>query len=114
MHAVIFEVWPKSEAREDYLGIAADLKEVLQEVDGFISVERFESLTVPGKILSLSFWRDEDAIARWRALSVHRRAQSKGRNNLFDDYRLRVLSVVRDYGMTDRAEAPSDSLDIHG
>ncbi len=114
MHAVIFEVWPKAETREDYLGIAADLKEVLEEVDGFVSVERFESLTEPGKILSLSFWRDEEAIARWRALAVHRRAQSKGRNALFDDYRLRVVSVIRDYGMSERAEAPADSLDVHG
>ncbi len=114
MHAVIFEVWPKAETRDEYLSIAADLKEVLQKVDGFISVERFESLTEPGKVLSLSFWRDEDAIARWRALEVHRQAQSKGRNSLFDDYRLRVVSVIRDYGMTERAEAPADSLGVHG
>jgi heme-degrading monooxygenase HmoA len=113
MHAVIFEVWPKTETREEYLGIAADLKQVLEEVDGFVSVERFESLTEPGKILSLSFWRDEEAIARWRALAEHRRAQSKGRNRLFEDYRLRVVSVVRDYGMTERAEAPQDSLAVH-
>ena len=114
MHAVIFEVWPKAETWDEYLSIAADLKEVLQKVDGFISVERFESLTEPGKVLSLSFWRDEDAIARWRALEVHRQAQSKGRNSLFDDYRLRVVSVIRDYGMTERAEAPADSLGVHG
>ena len=113
MHAVIFEVWPKAETREEYLGIAADLKDVLQEVDGFISVERFESLTEPGKLLSLSFWRDDEAIARWRALAVHRRAQSKGRDTLFDDYRLRVVSVIRDYGMTERAQAPADSLAAH-
>lgn len=113
MHAVIFEVWPKAESREDYLGIAADLKEILETVDGFISVERFESLTEPGKILSLSFWRDDDAIANWRKLAVHRKAQSTGRNELFQDYRLRVVSVVRDYGMAERAEAPGDSLSVH-
>lgn len=113
MHAVIFEVWPKRECREEYLGIAADLKQVLETVDGFISVERFESLSEPGKVLSLSFWRDEDAIARWRHLTVHRSAQSRGRNDLFENYRLRVVSVVRDYGMTERAEAPLDSLSVH-
>lgn len=113
MHAVIFEVWPKREGREDYLGIAADLKPVLEQIEGFISVERFESLTEPGKILSLSFWRDEEAIANWRAVAEHRRAQSKGRNRLFDDYRLRVVSVIRDYGMAERAQAPADSLEVH-
>ena len=113
MHAVIFEVWPKAEYREDYLGIAADLKPLLEQVDGFISVERFESLTEPGKILSLSFWRDEASIARWRAVAEHRRAQSQGRGGLFDDYRLRVVSIIRDYGMSERGEAPQDSLAMH-
>ena len=113
MHAVIFEVWPKEGAREEYLGIAADLKPVLETVDGFISVERFQSLTEPGKILSLSLWRDEEAIAAWRRLDVHRRAQARGRGALFEDYRLRIVSVVRDYGMTDRDEVPEDSLEAH-
>lgn len=113
MHAIIFEVWPKAEGREEYLGIAAELKQVLETVDGFVSVERFESLTEPGKLLSLSFWRDEEAVANWRKLAVHRRAQAKGRNKLFDNYRLRVVSVIRDYGMDDRAQAPEDSLSVH-
>ena len=113
MHAVIFEVWPRSDRKDDYLGIAGDLKPVLEAMDGFISVERFESLTEPGKILSLSFWRDEDAIARWRNLEVHRDAQAMGRSGMFADYRLRVVSVIRDYGMTDRDQVPGDSLASH-
>jgi heme-degrading monooxygenase HmoA len=106
MHAVIFEVEPDLEHRQDYLDIAAKLRPELEKIDGFISVERFQSLTNEGKILSLSFWRDEEAIARWRRHDEHHRAQLAGRGGIFADYRLRVAAVVRDYGMDDRAEAP--------
>jgi heme-degrading monooxygenase HmoA len=112
--AVIFEVWPKPGHRQDYLDIAASLRPKLAEIDGFISIERFESLTEPGKILSLSVFRDEAAVAAWRKLEAHRRAQARGRNELFADYRLRIAGVIRDYGMKDRAAAPADSLVMHG
>ncbi len=108
MIAVIFEVEPAADGRQAYLGIAADLKSRLEAMDGFISVERFESLTTPGKLLSLSFWRDEAAVAAWRGQPEHRDAQAAGRGGVFAGYRLRVASVVRDYGMTDRAQAPAD------
>jgi heme-degrading monooxygenase HmoA len=111
--AVIFEVWPADGRAADYFDLAARLKPELQEIDGFISVERFESLTEPGKILSLSFFRDEEAVKRWRNLVVHRAAQAKGRNAFFANYRLRIASVLRDYGMNERAEAPEDSLRVH-
>jgi heme-degrading monooxygenase HmoA len=114
MIAVIFEVWPKPELKHQYLAIAADLRARLEAMDGFISVERFESLSEPGKILSLSFFRDEAAVAAWRNTLEHRSAQAAGRNAIFADYRLRVTEVLRDYGMTTRAEAPSDSRDRHG
>jgi heme-degrading monooxygenase HmoA len=107
MIAVIFEVTPAEGAQAHYLDIAAGLKPLLEEVDGFISVERFESLTTPGKVLSLSFFRDEAAVAAWRAQSEHRVAQARGRSGLFADYRLRVAEVVRDYGLADRDEAPN-------
>jgi heme-degrading monooxygenase HmoA len=114
MIAVIFEVWPKPERWREYLDIATALRRELEAIDGFISVERFESLSEPGKLLSLSFWRDEEAIAAWRNLAAHRAAQIKGRGGIFADYRLRVAGVVRDYGMTDRAEVPEDSRVLHG
>lgn len=114
MIAVIFEVEPAPGRRENYLGIAAALAPRLAEVDGFISVERFESLTRPGRILSLSFWRDEAAVAEWRRLEAHRAAQTRGRNGVFADYRLRVAAVMRDYGMDARDQAPEDSQAIHG
>ena len=114
MIAVIFEVWPEPDHRSEYFDLAAALKPQLETIDGFISVERFESLTDKGKILSLSFWRDEDAVARWRNLAEHRAAQAKGRAGIFADYRLRIASVVRDYGMNERAEAPKDSRAKHG
>lgn len=113
MLAVIFEVWPKDEGRDDYFATAADLKPLLQEIDGFISVERFQSLMDPSKVLSISFWRDEAALAEWRRIAEHRAAQSDGRYRLFKDYRLRVAAVVRDYGMKERAEAPEDSRAAH-
>ena len=106
MHAVIFEVWPKQGCREAYLEIAAALKADLMQIDGFISVERFMSLTEEGKMLSLSFWRDEAAVIRWRQHAEHQAAQGRGRHELFANYRLRVASVLRDYGPVERAEAP--------
>ena len=109
MIAIIFEVQPAAGQRGAYLDWAAELKPELEKIDGFISVERFESLTAPGKLLSLSFWRDEAAVARWRNHPMHREAQAAGRGGLFADYRLRVVSVIRDYGPTDRAEAPADA-----
>ena len=111
MIAVIFEVWP--ERRDDYLDIAAELRPHLKQIDGFISVERFESLTEKGKILSLSFFRDEAAVQAWRNVAEHRVAQAKGRGGIFKDYRLRIASVIRDYGMNDRAQAPADSKVVH-
>ncbi|EPX87079.1 antibiotic biosynthesis monooxygenase family protein [Salipiger mucosus] len=114
MIAIIFEVIPAEGQREAYLDIAAEMRPMVEEVEGFLSVERFESLTNPGKLLSISFFEDEAAVARWRRLAAHRRAQSKGRAGIFADYRLKVCHVLRDYGMTDRAEAPEDSLQTHG
>ncbi len=113
MIAVIFEVEPKQGERQSYLDIAASLRPLLDEIDGFISIERFESLTRPGKILSLSFFRDEAAIAAWRSLEKHRKAQRAGRSGIFADYRLRVASVLRDYGMFERAQAPADLRQVH-
>jgi heme-degrading monooxygenase HmoA len=114
MIAVIFEVWPKAERRDQYLAIAADLRARLEAIEGFISVERFESLSQPGKILSLSFFRDEGAVAAWRNTLEHRAAQRAGRAGIFTDYRLRIAAVLRDYGMTARDEAPADSRERHG
>lgn len=113
MIAVIFEVWPKPEYRQEYLDIAAELKPILESIDGFISVERFESLTEKGKILSLSIFRDEEAVEAWRNIAAHRRAQSKGRSRIFANYRLRIASVIRDYGLNEREQAPTDSRTVH-
>lgn len=107
MIAVIFEVMPSADGRTEYLERAAQLAPLLAGVDGFISVERFTSLTTPGKMLSLSFWRDEAAMRTWREQEQHRAAQQAGRGGVFDDYRLRVAAVIRDYGMNDRAQAPA-------
>jgi len=106
MHAVIFEVEPAAGRLQDYLDIAARLRPELERIDGFISIERFQSLTNPGKILSLSLWRDEASVVRWRRHDEHREAQRAGRTGIFRTYRLRVAAVVRDYGMDERAEAP--------
>ena len=114
MIAVIFEVLPREGRRDAYLDLAARLRPRLEQIDGFLSIERFESLSQPGKILSLSFWRDESAVATWRALPEHRAAQAAGRSQIFADYRLRVAAVLRDYGMEERAEAPADSTTFHG
>ncbi|TVO63066.1 antibiotic biosynthesis monooxygenase family protein [Denitromonas ohlonensis] len=113
MLAVIFEVEPATDQRDTYLDMAAALRPTLAAIDGFISIERFESLSQPGKLLSLSFWRDEAAIQCWRTLETHRAAQVAGRQQVFADYGLRVAEVVRDYGMRARAEAPADSREHH-
>jgi len=113
MIAVIFEVCLHDEHRQEYFDIAAELRPLLQQIDGFISIERFESLTQAGKLLSLSFWRDEAAIAEWRNLEEHRRAQAKGRKSIFSSYRLRIATVERDYGLLERDHAPEDSVAVH-
>ena len=113
MIAVIFEVWPDANLKQKYLDIAAELRPMLDEIDGFISIERFESLNEPGKILSLSFWRDEKAVQDWRTMEEHRAAQTKGREGYFNNYRLRVAHVLRDYGLNERDEAPRDSQAVH-
>lgn len=109
MLAVIFELQPTAEGKAEYLEIATELKTFLEDRDGFISIERFQSLVDEQKILSLSFWRDEAAVMAWRNLMEHRQAQRKGRNRLFESYRIRVANVIRDYSMTERDEAPGDS-----
>ncbi|HSD55303.1 MAG TPA: antibiotic biosynthesis monooxygenase [Burkholderiales bacterium] len=114
MIAVIFEVTPAPGRREEYLDLAASLRPALERIDGFISIERFASLTNEGKVLSLSFWRDEESVRRWRELEGHRAAQARGRAGVFTDYRLRVAGVLRDYSMNDRAQAPADSRAVHG
>ena len=114
MIAVIFEVWPADGHKQTYLDIAASLRGELQTMDGFISIERFQSLTDETKLLSLSFWRDEAAVAAWRNVEHHRQAQAAGRGGVLRDYRLRVAGVIRDYGMTERAEAPADSRATNG
>ena len=113
MIAVIFEVIPIPGRKQEYLDIASNLRPELDKIDGFVSLERFASLTNEGKILSLSFWRDEEAVKQWRGLEEHRLAQSSGRNDVFADYRLRVAEVVRDYGMYEREQVPDDSREVH-
>ena len=113
MIAVIFEVQPAEGRVQDYLNMAANLRGELEQVPGFVSVERFQSLTTPGKYLSLSIWEDEAAVTRWRRHHHHRHAQGAGRGGMFADYRLRVAAVLRDYGLHERREqAPADALDI--
>lgn len=113
MIAVIFEVWPAGDGKDRYFELAAALKSDLERIDGFISVERFQSLTDPDKFLSLSFWRDEAAVQRWRNKPGHRAAQAEGRAGVFSNYRLRIAGVIRDYGLNERAEAPQDSRKVH-
>ena len=113
MIAVIFEAQPHPGQTQAYLDAAATLRPLLANIDGFLSIERFESLTTPGKILSLSFWRDEEAVKQWRNVEAHRGIQEAGRKRIFEDYRLRVAEVLRDYGMNDRTQAPADSRAIH-
>ncbi len=111
MIAIIFEVEPAEGRRDEYLDLAAAMRPMAEKIDGFISVERFQSLTDPGKMLSISIWRDEAAVEEWRRLAAHRAMQKRGREGVFRDYRLRVAQVIRDYGMFDRDEAPPDSLE---
>ena len=113
MFAVIFEVFPEKKTTQEYLAIASELKQQLTQIEGFISIERFSSLNKKGKVLSLSFWESEQAIEKWRNLACHREAQSKGRQNIFTDYRIRVAKVERDYGMNERKQTPNDSKKIH-
>lgn len=114
MIAVLFEVWPNADGKDEYLNIAAGLLPRLEAIEGFVSIERYQSLTDPDKILALSFFRDEAAVTAWRETEGHRTAQAKGRANLFDDYRLRIAEVVRDYSLADRDQAPADSQARHG
>ena len=113
MIAVIFEVELAEGRQDEYLDIAAGLRPLLEQTDGFISVERFQSLSNPAKLLSLSYFRDEAAVAEWRELAAHRAAQTSGRGGVFRDYRLKVTEVLRDYGMNERNEAPPDSVAAH-
>ncbi|MDR7208884.1 antibiotic biosynthesis monooxygenase [Flavobacterium piscis] len=113
MIAVIFEVIPNEGKKGEYLDIATSLKPELDNIEGFISIERFQSFNDPEKILSLSFWKDEESIRQWRNLERHRYAQAKGRNEIFKEYHLRIATVVRDYGMSDRKETPKDSTGFH-
>jgi heme-degrading monooxygenase HmoA len=113
MIAVIFEVIANEGKKEEYLNIAASLRPELDYIDGFISIERFQSFSDPEKVLSLSFWKDEESIQQWRNLEMHRHAQAKGRNEVFKDYHLRIATVVRDYGMFERKETPEDSSEFH-
>ena len=113
MITVIFEVWPNEDKSTEYFDIAASLRPALEKIDGFISIERFESVTQRGKFVSISFWRDEAAVQAWRNVEGHRMAQAKGRGSVFADYRIRVASVLRDYSMHARDEAPADSRSTH-
>ena len=115
MIAVIFEFWANDERRQAYLDLSAELRPLLERIDGFVSIARFQSLSEPGKLLSLSFWRDEDAVAQWRQVERHRAAQAAGRAGIFKDYRLRVAHVLRDYTRDERRDqAPADSRAAHG
>lgn len=113
MIAVIFEVFPKEENKQEYLDIAANLKPMLRDIDGFISIERFASLQDPNKVLSLSFWRDEESIENWRNKAMHREGQASGLHHIFSDFRIRVGQIIRDYSLDDREQAPSDSNKHH-
>ena len=114
MIAVIFEFKPAEGQTAEYFDLAGSLRKELDSVDGFVSIERFESVTSPGKFVSLSFWRDEEAVRAWRNVAAHRNAQARGRAGVFNDYRLRVASVIRDYSLHERSSAPVDSRDLHG
>jgi heme-degrading monooxygenase HmoA len=113
MTAVIFEAFPATGQWDKYLDMAAMLRPELNKIDGFISIERFQSITNPEKVLSLSFWKDEESRHQWRNIELHRMAQKEGRNSIFENYRLRVANVLRDYGMHERAQAPGDSKIVH-
>jgi heme-degrading monooxygenase HmoA len=113
MLAVIFEVIPTTEGKKEYLSIAASLRQELESSPGFISIERFQSLADKDKILSLSFWENEESVTQWRNSKEHRLAQTKGRNSLFRDYRIRIGSIVRDYSLAEREQSPEDSRLFH-
>lgn len=114
MIAVIFEFTPAPGRFPDYMALVEELKPELAKADGFISLERFESITTPGKFVSLQFWRDEESVAKWRNVQKHREAQKKGRGGIIASYRLRIAGVIRDYAMHERAQAPADSIAAHG
>ena len=114
MIAVIFESWPKPGKKQAYLDMAAALMPLVAEIDGFISIERFQSVSDEGKMVALSFWRDEASVAAWRNVVEHRRVQQKSRQTVFDNYRLRIAQVLRDYTLDDRGQAPADSLSSVG
>ena len=114
MIAVIFEFTPAPGRFAEYMDLVGRLKPELEQAEGFISLERFESITAPGKFVSLQFWRDEESVRRWRNLQQHREAQKKGRGGIFASYRLRIAGVLRDYTMDQRDEAPRDSVAAHG
>jgi heme-degrading monooxygenase HmoA len=114
MIAVIFEFTPAEGRFPDYLALVETLRQDLAEAEGFISLERFESITSKGKFVSLQYWRDEECVRKWRTLQKHREAQKKGRAGIFKSYRLRIAQVVRDYTMDERAQAPADSVQVHG
>jgi len=114
MIAVIFEFTPTEGSFPDYMKLVGELKPELDKAEGFISLERFESITTPGKFVSLQFWRDEACVANWRNLHKHREAQKQGRGGIFASYRLRIAGVTRDYTMGARAQAPADSVALHG
>lgn len=113
MIAVIFEVFLKSEHKSEYLEIADRLRSKLADVKGFISIERFASLQDPNKVLSLSYWENEESLKEWRNILEHRDGQAQGRDHIFNDYRIRVGNIIRDYGMNEREQAPLDSQKIH-
>lgn len=113
MITVIFEAFPAKGKWDEYLDIAARLRSELNKIEGFISIERFQSISNPEKVLSLSFWENEKSIAQWRNIELHRAAQAKGRKSIFEDYRIRIASVIRDYSLTNREQAPTDSKLIH-
>jgi heme-degrading monooxygenase HmoA len=114
MIAVIFEFTPAEGRFPEYMKLVDTLREDLAKAEGFISLERFESITNKGKFVSLQFWQDEESVRKWRTLQKHREAQKKGRAGIFGSYRLRIAQVTRDYTMDERAQAPKDSVEIHG
>ena len=114
MIAVIFEFTPAEGRFPEYMDLVATLKADLEKAEGFVSLERFESITAPGKFVSLQFWKDEESVRKWRNVQKHREAQKKGRGGIFASYRLRIAGVIRDYTMDGRSQAPADSVQVHG
>ena len=114
MIAVIFEFTPAEGRKQEYFDLVAELRPELDKAEGFVSIERFESITAPGKFVSLQFWRDEECVREWRTVQLHRQAQAKGRAGIFASYRLRVAGVIRDYTRDAREQAPKDSVAVHG